>query len=299
VSPEELSGLASVLNRKKRKVNLEGTVLDTCGTGGDGAGTFNISSLAALTCAACGAGVAKHGNRSVSSRSGSADFYEKLGIPVTLDAGSAEELFRRTGFTFLFAPLYHPSMRHVASVRREIGVRTVMNLLGPLVNPAEADVQLIGVYDPELRIPMARAAHALGRRRVMVVSSDDGLDEISVCAPTGVVEIDEKGEMHEYLLHPGELGIPPRGPEELAGGTAAENAALALDLLRRGEGNGLVDAVCVNAGAALTLCGIARDVGEGYRTAREALLGGRVYQKLSDIVKEGARLVHAGKEAAV
>ena len=231
VSAEEIAGFASVLKRKRKPVRSSKPVLDTCGTGGDGKGTFNISSMAALVAAACGARVAKHGNRGVSSKSGSADFYRELGIPVDLTPRKAEDLLERVDFTFLFAPVYHGSMRHVAGVRRELGIKTVMNRLGPLVNPVGAAYQLIGVFDADSCVTQAQAARLLGVGRVMVVHGEDGLDEVSVCAPTMVVEIDEGDVPRTYTVRPEDFGVEPCQPADLAGGTPQENAETARALM--------------------------------------------------------------------
>jgi len=291
VTARELFGLASVLNQKKRTLRSSGTCIDTCGTGGDRSGTFNISSMAALIAASCGARVAKHGNRSVSSRSGSADFYERIGIPIDLAPEQAELLLNRSGFVFLFAPLYHRSMKHVAVVRRELGIRTVMNLLGPLVNPADAEFQLIGVYDEELCTIMARAAVMLGRRRVMVVHSRDGLDEISVCAPTTIAEAGADGEVREYLFSPEEAGIGGYSLQELLGGTPEDNVEAAMALLGGGGASALRDAVSLNAGAALYLYGGAESIKEGYRIAREELMSGGTARKLDEIRAAAASIL--------
>ncbi len=299
ISGPELCGLASILNDKNTIINAAKPLLDTCGTGGDGLGTFNISSMAALIVVACDMRVAKHGNRCISSRSGSADFYEKLGIPIDLSPSAAEELLRETGFTFLFAPKYHPSMRHVAKVRRELGIKTVMNLLGPLANPADADYQLLGVYAENLCKPMAEASKMLGRKRVTVIHSLDGLDEISVCAPTKIVEIDSRGKLKETLFHPDELGISGCTPNELAGGTPEENALIATELIGSRERSALRDAVLVNAGAALYTCSMVENIREGYHVAKAALESGAVTQKLDHIKKVGNRLLGLQKEKAL
>jgi anthranilate synthase/phosphoribosyltransferase len=299
ISGLELCGLASILNDKKTIINAPNPLLDTCGTGGDGLGTFNISSMAALIVAACGVKVAKHGNRSISSRSGSADFFEKLGIPIDLSPKAAEELLLETGFTFLFAPIYHPSMRHVAKVRRELGIKTVMNLLGPLSNPADADYQLLGVYAENLCRPMAEASNMLGRKRVTVIHSLDGLDEISVCAPSKIVEIDSRGKLKETLFHPDKLGISGHAPHELAGGTPEENALIAKDLIGSRERSAVRDSVLVNAGAALYTCSMAENIGQGYQMAKEALESGAVAKKLDHIKNAGNRLIGIQKEKAL
>jgi anthranilate synthase/phosphoribosyltransferase len=298
VTGRELYGFASVLNRKKRAIRSGEPCVDTCGTGGDRSGSFNISSMAALITSSCGATVAKHGNRSVSSRSGSADFYERLGIPIDLTPEGAEKLLEKAGFTFLFAPLYHRSMKQVAKVRRELGIRTVMNLLGPLVNPADASYQLIGVYDATLCAPVAEAAFMLGKRRVMVVHSHDGLDEISVCAPTNITEIDKKsGEVWEYPFHPEEAGVEVFSPEDLVGGTPEDNAEEAMALLGGGGRAALREAVCINAGAALYLLGKAESIAEGHLLAVEALLSGKTSRKLDEIRAAADSISREVKEA--
>jgi anthranilate synthase/phosphoribosyltransferase len=295
VTAGELYGFASVLNRKKRAIHSSTPCLDTCGTGGDRAGTFNISSMAALVVSSCGVPVAKHGNRSVSSRSGSADFYERLGIPAQLTPEQAEKLLEKAGFTFLYAPLYHRCMKHVAGVRRELGIRTVMNLLGPLLNPADAPYQLIGVYDGDLCGAMAEAARMLGKQRVMVVHSHEGLDEISACAPTKITEADGFNPVREYLFHPEDAGVERSSPGDLAGGTPEDNAEAAMALLGGGGSTALRDAVCLNAGAALYLYGRAESIKEGYRIAVEALLSGETSRKVDEV---RASAVSVGEEAA-
>jgi len=283
ITPEALAGFATVLRRKKSPFASDRRVLDTCGTGGDGLLTFNISSLAAVVAASCGALVAKHGNRGASSPVGSADFFRELGVAVDMPPRAAEDMLREEGFCFLFAPVYHGAMRHAARARSELGIRTAMNLVGPLANPADASYQLIGVFDGQFCGPVAEAAHLLGVRRVMAVHGEDGLDEISVCARTAVVEVDETGRRSDYTLTPEEFGVRRYTVEELRGGTAAQNARTAQEVLA-GEGPSAVrEAVLLNAGAALYICGIARNVGDGYLRAREAVQGGAALAKLDRI----------------
>jgi anthranilate synthase/phosphoribosyltransferase len=283
ISAEVLAGLAAVLRRKKPAFASDHRLLDTCGTGGDGLGTFNISSLAAVVAASCGARVAKHGNRGVSSPSGSADFFRELGLPVDAPLRDVEALLRDTGFCFLFAPTFHGAMRHAARARAELGIKSAMNLVGPLANPADASYQLIGVWDARIAGAMAGAAHLLGVRRVMTVHGEDGLDEISVCAPTRVVEIDETGQRRDYTLTPEEFGIPRAELAQLRGGTAAENAATAIGLLRGGGQPALQNAVALNAGAALYICGVARNIGDGFLMAQESFASGQAAAKLDQI----------------
>jgi anthranilate synthase/phosphoribosyltransferase len=288
---EEIAGFASVLARKKQRLEHRGVVVDTCGTGGDGLATFNISSLAALVVASCGTRVAKHGNRGVSSPTGSADFFAALGVDSGLTPRQAAALLETTGFAFLFAPTYHGAMRHAAAVRAELGIKTVLNLLGPLVNPAEAEYQLIGVYDRALCEPVARAARLLGVRRVLVVHGCDGQDEISVTGPTLTVEIGEDDQCHERVFELATCDLAAASLEELKGGSAADNAALARELLAGGGPAALRDAVALNAGAALYVCGAAPDIAAGYRRARTALEGGAAAAKLEQVVATAGALL--------
>ena len=295
--PQEIAGFASVLARKKQRLERRGVVVDTCGTGGDGLATFNISSLAALVVASCGMPVAKHGNRGVSSPTGSADFFAALGIDTGLTPRQAATLLQRTGFAFLFAPTYHGAMRHAAAVRAELGIKTVLNLLGPLVNPAEAEYQLIGVYDRALCEPVARAARLLGVRRVLVVHGTDGQDEISVTGPTHLVEIGEDDECHEREFDAASCEITPATLAELKGGSAAENAATARELVAGGGPAALRDAVALNAGAALYVSGAVPDIATGYRRAREALAGGAAAAKLEEVIGAARALLNEPESA--
>lgn len=313
-SPREIAGAASVLRRKKTPLPLAQPLLDTCGTGGDGLRTFNISSMAALVAAACGARVAKHGNRAVSSASGSADFYSALGITIDLAPAAAAELLERTGFTFLFAPLYHPAMRHAAQVRRELGMKTIMNLVGPLSNPAEAGSRLIGVFAEALCRPVAEAARLLGVERAMVVHGLDGEDEISVTGPTRIVELRE-GQLREYLIDPAQFALEPYPIEALQVGSVEDNAAIARSLLEgdtdpeaggrvaaegtaAGNTAAIREAVLLNAGAALYVYGLAETVEAGYQAAREALDQGRVRETLARIASESRALAAAASPPA-
>ena len=287
---EEIAGFAAVLKRKKHRLECPGPLVDTCGTGGDGLATFNISSLAALVAASCGARVAKHGNRGVSSPSGSADFYRALGVAADLTPRQAAALLEETGFAFLFAPTYHGAMRHAAPVRAELGIKSVMNLLGPLVNPAEAEYQLIGVYDGELCEPVARAARLLGVRRVLVVHGRDGQDELSVTGPSLMVEIGEDDRLESREFDPASCGIARASLAQLRGGSAADNAAIARELLAGGGEGALRDAVALNAGAALYVCGTAADVEGGYRRAKAALGDGTAAALLERVIAAATTL---------
>jgi anthranilate synthase/phosphoribosyltransferase len=298
ITPDTLAGFAAVLRRKKKPFASDRKVLDTCGTGGDGLGTFNISSLAAVVAASCGALVAKHGNKAASSLCGSADFYRELGVPVDVPPAASEKLLRDTGFCFLFAPTYHGAMRHAAKVRAELGIKSAMNLVGPLSNPADASYQLIGVFDSAFCGPVAEAAHLLGVRRVMAVHGEDGLDEISVSAKTLVVEVDETGARRDYALTPEEFGIQRFPVDALKGGTAAQNAATALVVLEGGGPEAVREAVLLNAGAALYICGMTRNIGDGYLRARRALQSGEARSTLARIRGEQAAGGKAAKVSA-
>ena len=296
--PAEIAGCASVLQRKRTPVTIDRPVLDTCGTGGDGLGTFNISSLSALAAAACGATVAKHGNRAVSSKSGSADFYRALGIAIDLPPVYTEQLIREHGFGFLFAPLYHGAMRHAAVPRRELGVKTIMNLLGPLVNPAGAAYQLIGVYAEEFVPIVAEAAHMLGIRKAMVVHGLDGIDEISVSDRTRSVTIDEAGDMHEAVIDPADFGVSGHTMADLAGGDAADNAAVAKEILAGGGPAAVRDAVVLNAAAALAVYGVVDDIAAGAAKVRAAIDDGTLAAYVDRIVAASQRLAERAARAA-
>jgi len=252
--------------------------IDTCGTGGDGRGTFNISTAAALVAAAAGAPVAKHGNRSISSRSGSADVLAELGVDIETDAERAGRALDQIGIAFLFAPRLHPAMREVMPVRRELGVRTVFNVLGPLTNPAGARRQVLGVYSASLVERLAHVLDKLGSEHALVVHGTDGLDEITTTGPTHVAEV-RGGEVSRRLFDPRELGLELARPEDLEGGTPKENAAV-FERLLAGEEGPIADVVALNAGAALYVAGVAEDMAAGLALAREAIASGAARQKL-------------------
>jgi anthranilate phosphoribosyltransferase len=280
---EEITGAAVAMRERVTplEVDREGLV-DTCGTGGDGRGTFNISTVAALVAAAAGATVAKHGNRAVSSACGSADVLSALGVNIDLDAKRMAEVLRRAGIAFLFAPKLHPAMSAVAGVRKELGVRTIFNVLGPLTNPAFARRQVLGVFAPHLVDTVARVLAALGAEHALVVHSSDGLDEIAVSAPTRVAEVRD-GEVRSYDVVPEELGLRRHSLEEIAGGDARTNAEIARRVLD-GENGGRGDVVAANAGAALYVSGLAPTMRDGVTLAREAIASGAARQKLRDLV---------------
>jgi anthranilate synthase/phosphoribosyltransferase len=289
-SPEEIAGCAAILKNKRTLFNTSRQVIDTCGTGGDGLSTFNISSLSALAAAACGAYVAKHGNRAVSSKSGSADFYKALGIKIDLTPASAEKLLEKTGFAFLFAPLYHKAMKHAVQVRRELRIKTIFNLIGPLSNPAGSEYQLIGVYSADLCLPVARAARLLGVKRVLVVHGLDGMDEISVSSVSKIIEINEKGEENEFIFDPRSIGVQIFRSDELKGGDAKKNSEITKAILSGQGHHGIKEAVLLNTGAALYVAGMAEDMRDGYEKAKKAFKDGSVKAKIDEIIKESQSL---------
>lgn len=283
IKAPEVAGCAQVLQRKRTPFPYQGETLDTCGTGGDEIGSFNISSFSALIAAAAGVPVAKHGNRAVSSKSGSSEFYHQLGIYIELSPDKAAQVLRQTGFTFLFAPVYHSAMKYAAPVRKELGIKTIMNLLGPLSNPAGAAYQVLGVYSDELAPTMAQAAGLLGVKKVLVVHSQDGMDEISPAAPTNLYQLDAAGNVVKTVFDPASLGIQGYKLADILGGSASENAIIAREILS-GAGPGAVrEAVCLNAGAALWVAGKADSLEQGYARAKEALESGAVKTKLAQV----------------
>jgi anthranilate phosphoribosyltransferase len=280
---DEIAGCAEamrehVLAVKPRRDDL----VDTAGTGGDGARTFNISTAAALLAAAAGAGVAKHGNRAVSSSSGSADVLEALGFSLELEPDRIERSIDELGFGFLFAPTHHPAMRHAAPVRRELAARTVFNVLGPLTNPAGARAQVVGVYAPELVPTIADVLLRLGATRAFVVHGAGGIDELSPAGPNLVCEVAD-GEVRRREIDPLELGVPRCATEELRGGEPDENAQAIREIFA-GANGGRRDAVLLNAAGAIAASGHARDLREGLGLAREALDSGLAASRLEELI---------------
>ncbi len=264
--------------------------VDTCGTGGDGAETINISTAAALVAAAAGVPVAKHGNRSVSSRCGSADVLEAAGVRLDLSPHAMAALHAEIGIAFLFAPRLHPAMRAVMPVRRALGVRTVFNLLGPLTNPAGVTRQVIGVWGSEVQDLMASALAELGARRALVVHSDDGLDEISVSAPTRILEIRDGLVVDDWKLEPEDLGIDASETESLIGGDVNENLRRMRDVLSGGEQSAAAEAVAVNAAAALYVAELADSMAQGLEMARESLGSGAGLSILESLGKRSMEI---------
>jgi len=257
-------------------------LVDTAGTGGDGARTINISTAAALVAAAAGAGVAKHGNRAVSSASGSADVLEALGFRLELPPARIERSIDELGFGFLFAPTHHPAMRHAAPVRRELAARTVFNVLGPLTNPAGARAQVVGVYAPSLVRTIAEVLAQLGARRAFVVHGAGGIDELSPAGPNLVCEVRD-GNVHEREIDPLELGVPRCAQDELRGGSPAENAE-AIRAIFSGQNGGRRSAVLLNAAGAIAAAGQARDLADGLGYARDAVDSGAAGERLEELI---------------
>jgi anthranilate phosphoribosyltransferase len=276
----ELVGAARAMRRKAARIQTNAdTVVDTVGTGGDGSGTFNISTTSAFVVAGCGVTVAKHGNRSITSKCGSADVLDALGVNLEAGPEVVEEAIREIGIGFLFAPLFHGAVRHVGKARKELGVRSIFNMLGPLTNPAGANCQLIGVYAPELTEMFARALQRLGSRRAFVVHGH----EVSVCAPTRVSELND-GLIRTYDITPEQLLGRTAKQSDMTGGTPAENAEITLKILA-GEKGPKRDVVVVNAGAALVAAGVAADFGAGMELARASIDEGRARVKLDALVR--------------
>jgi anthranilate phosphoribosyltransferase len=270
-------------------------VFDTRGTGGDRSGTFNISSAAALVLAACGVTVAKHGNRSVSSRCGSADVFEALGVNIAAPPAVVEQTLRDARIAFFFAPTFHPSMKHAAEPRRDLGIRTAFNLLGPLTNPAGATRQIVGVPRPELTDLLARSLLQLGSARAWVVHGADGIDELSTTGYTKVSEC-RNGAVQTFYVHPADFGIAKASSADLQGGDAAENAAIIGRVLAGGTGPAR-DVVLLNAGAALFVAGRAASVVEGIRRAAAAIDSGAADATLAAMAHGSQAAVPSGARA--
>ena len=280
---DEIAAAAKVMRELATPVNVDvPNLVDTCGTGGDGASTFNISTASAFVVAAAGAHVAKHGNRSVSSSSGSADVLEAAGVKVDLSADQVAQCIREVGLGFMFAPLHHGAMRHAIGPRREMGVRTVFNVLGPLTNPANAPHQLIGVFSGDLIEPLARVLGKLGSRRVLVVHADDGLDEISIASPTQVAEWDGS-KVRRFVIEPEQFGLTRANLSEIT----AHDAHDSLRILRAvfdGQSGAARDVVCLNAGAALYACELAQTIEDGLEMAARNIDSGEAGRRLDALV---------------
>jgi anthranilate phosphoribosyltransferase len=286
----EIAAAAQVMREFATKVQVadDRHLVDTCGTGGDAAHTFNVSTAAAFVAAAAGARVAKHGGRSVSSKSGSADLLEALGVNINLTPAQVAQAIEEVGVGFMFAPNFHGAMKHAAPVRRELGVRTIFNILGPLTNPAGAKHQVLGVFHPDLVGIQARVLQRLGSRHVMVVHGLDGLDEISISGGTLVGEL-RQGEVQEYTVNPEQFGIEPSGLEAIRVQDAAHSKQMVLSVLNNHPGPAR-DIVVLNAGAAIYVAGVTRTLERGVEKAREAIESGAAKAKLDQFVGFSASL---------
>jgi anthranilate phosphoribosyltransferase len=280
-TPEEIAGAADAMRGKSVSVPVaRANVIDTCGTGGDHSGSFNISTASAVVAAAAGAAVAKHGNRAISSRCGSANVLAELGVNIEQTPERVGAAVDAHGIGFLYAPSLHPAMKHVAAPRAELGQRTLFNLLGPLMNPARAKRQVLGVYDQALTRVFAEVLQRLGSEHVLVVAGTDGLDEISLCAPTKVAELKD-GKIGEYILNPQDLGFSLATREDLLGGDIARNAEILREIFAGAKGPRR-DIVVLNAGAALYVAGLAKSIKDGAALAAKALDEGKAAKTLAD-----------------
>jgi anthranilate phosphoribosyltransferase len=285
-SADEIAGLASVMRAKSVRVETNESVIDIVGTGGDNSGSFNISTAAAFVAAGAGIKVAKHNNRAMTSQCGSADVLEALGMKIELDASQVRECIERVGIGFMFAPLFHPSMKFAAAPRRELGVRTVFNILGPLTNPALAESQVLGVSSEELGEKMVRVLQRLGTKRALVVHGLNGMDEITVSGKSRVWELSD-GEITQYDISPEDFGITEASVDTLVGGASEENASIMRSVLK-GEKNPRRDAVVMNAAAGIALINSAKGVPalkEAAEIAIEAIDSGKALEKLEKLVR--------------
>ena len=287
-SVDEIAGFASALRAFAVPVRVSERAIDTCGTGGDSAGTFNISTIAAIVCAGAGVPVAKHGNRAASSACGSADVLEALGVRIDLGPDEVARCVADVGVGFMFAPRYHPAMKHAIPVRRELGVRTVFNVLGPLANPARVRRQLLGVATARLGASISRVLGMLGADHVIVAHGEDGLDEISPCGPTRLYEL-KGGSVVESVLRPEDVGLRTVARADIAGGDAARNRDIAMGVLA-GESGARRTAVLLNAGAALYVAGAAASIAEGIDLARRAIDTGRAHDTLARFIERSQAL---------
>jgi len=280
---EEIAGMVQTMRDKAVHVNIDELVVDTCGTGGDNSATFNISTAAAFVVAGAGVKVAKHGNRAMSSKCGSADVLEALGVKIELTAEQVQRCLKEVGIGFMFAPSFHPAMKYAAAPRREIGIRTVFNILGPLTNPAGAQAQVLGVADGALVEKMAKVLQFLGCKHALVVHSEDGLDELTVTGKTFICELRDN-RLQNYSIIPEEVGLPRAKLDDLKGGTAAENASLLRDILA-GKVGPAMDAVLLNAAGALLAAERVETLADGVLFSRGCIGTGRALNKLNSLIE--------------
>jgi anthranilate phosphoribosyltransferase len=282
---DELVGFAKTMRERAVKLTIEDpNAIDMCGTGGDGLGTFNISTVASFVAAGAGVTVAKHGNRSVSSQSGSADVLMALGVDVQCPSVTVQECINRIGIGFLFAPLFHPAMKYAAKPRSELGVRSIFNMVGPLTNPAGVRRQLVGVYNPDVTHLLAGALKKLGVEKACVVHSDDGMDEVTLTSGTTVLEVNDREQPIEYRLKPEDFGFTTCTIENLRGGLKEDNATIALNILKGSKGP-TRDVVVANAALGIYIAGKANTIDEGKKKAEESIDSGKAYEKLQQLIK--------------
>jgi anthranilate phosphoribosyltransferase len=288
---QEIAGFADSMRSKSHRVETERlNLLDTCGTGGDGANTFNISTASAIVAAAGGIRTAKHGNRAMSSKSGSADVLEALGVNISLNSVEASRCLSHVGICFMFAQEYHQSMKYAAGPRREIGIRNIFNMLGPLTNPAGADRQLLGVFERSKTEIVAHVLHELKLKRGLVVSSHDGLDEISISAPTQISEL-KNGEIHTYDITPDDLGLRVQPLSAIVGGDAQDNATIIRGVLKGNKG-AYRDVVLANAGACFYVADRCSSLVEGVKLAANAIDSGKAEAKLNELIRFTGEINH-------
>jgi anthranilate phosphoribosyltransferase len=293
---DEIVGSAQAMREKAHPLKCKhSTLVDTCGTGGDGSGTFNISTTVAFVAAGAGLPVAKHGNRSVSSKSGSADLLEALGVKIDLSPCEVEKVLNETGIAFLYAPIFHQAMKYAIGPRREVGIRSIFNLLGPLTNPAHVKVQVLGVYDPDLTETVARVLEGLGAETAYVVHGAGGLDEISTIGATQISCL-QHGKIRTFSINPEDYGFKRVKLRDLQGGEANVNAQITRNILK-GEKGAYRDIVLLNGAAVFVVSGLAADIGEGIKIARETIDSGRALEKLEQLIEATKRIKERGDEA--
>lgn len=282
-SAEEITGLVNVIREKSLTLPKELTgVMDNCGTGGDGSQSFNVSTTSAFVIAGAGITIAKHGNRSVSSKTGSADVLENLGVSLNLSPEQTHEALKENGIAFLFAPHVHPSLKRMMKVRKDLRIPTIFNLIGPLTNPVELTTQLLGIYRRDMLEPMANVLHKLGRKRALILNGAGHMDEASLAGENHLVLL-ERGELLRFTLHPEEVGLPVYDNEQIKGGDAKENAEILYNVLK-GEKGAYRDTVLMNAGLGIFAHGKAETVQEGVRLARESIDSGAALSKLEYLI---------------
>ncbi|WP_373323917.1 anthranilate phosphoribosyltransferase [Dictyobacter formicarum] len=287
---EEIAGMALVMRDKAVQVHLDGQAaiqaLDTCGTGGDGSGTLNVSTAAGIIAAAAGATIAKHGNRSATSKCGSADVLEALGVKIDLEPKALAHSIHECGFGFMFAQIYHPAMKYVGPTRREIGIRTAFNILGPLTNPAHTPYQVLGVADSSLMQKMGEVLLRLGCKHALIVHSEDGIDECSISAPTHICEVRVGQDLRSYTITPEDVGLSSASNlQSIQGGDPAHNAAILREILSTYNANPATDMICLNAAAALMANEQVASFKEGFKLAQSTLQEGKAKRKLAEVIE--------------